>query len=52
MNDYLMRISLGWEKLGRMIADQEMTEVRCEFRGRRYLLTRKELMSVIERRGW
>lgn len=43
-------ISLGHEKLTRMMKEQDTTDVKCEFCGRRYLFTREELMRLIEER--
>jgi molecular chaperone Hsp33 len=43
--------TIGREKLRRMIAEQDRTEVKCEFCGQRYLFSREELTSRMEERG-
>lgn len=43
-------ISLGREELSRMIEEQDTTDVRCEFCGRRYPFSREELMRLMEER--
>jgi molecular chaperone Hsp33 len=43
-------ISLGREELSRMIDDLQTTDVRCEFCGRCYPFSRKELTSLMEER--
>jgi molecular chaperone Hsp33 len=43
-------ISLGREQLTRMMKEQDTTEVRCEFCGRRYSFSREELTSLMEKR--
>jgi molecular chaperone Hsp33 len=45
-------ISLGREKLTGMMKEQDRTEVRCEFCGQRYLLSREELTHLMEKGGW
>ena len=44
-------ISLDREELGRMIAVQDTTDVRCEFCGQRYPFSREELTRLMEERG-
>jgi len=46
-----MLTTIGREKLRRMIAEQDRTEVKCEFCGQRYLFSREELTSRMEERG-
>ncbi len=43
-------ISLGRKKLTGMMKEQETTEVRCEFCGRRYPFSRDELTRLMEKR--
>ncbi len=40
--------SLGREELGRMIAAQDRTEVRCEFCGKRHSFSPEELTGLME----
>lgn len=41
-------IALGRDELSRMIDEQDRTEVRCEFCGRRYPFTREKLTHLLE----
>jgi molecular chaperone Hsp33 len=41
-------ISLGREKLTRMVKEQDRTDVRCEFCGQRYPFSREELTRLME----
>jgi molecular chaperone Hsp33 len=43
-----MLISLGREKLTRMMKEQDTTDVRCEFCGQRYPFSRQELTRLTE----